>query len=243
MLENEIIQALKNIWDYMKIDMKIEKSDIIIGCGCLNLDIPVKCSELLKENYADKIIFTGGLGKLTDKVFKETEAEIFKKIAMENGIEENKIYLENKSTNTGDNFRFSLKLIKKNNIKAEKIIIVHNNLSQRRTLNTAKAILKNKKIFITSPYKTFEQFINSLYNKTDENVHDIISVIVGDIQRIIIFPQLGWQVEDIVPENIINSYYLLKNKGYNKFIFKKEQIQELIYTYGIQEGMKPNYFN
>ena len=243
MINKEIVQALEEIWNYMKLDMKTEKADLIIGCGCLNLEIPVKCADLLKENYAQNILFSGGLGKLTTDKFQKTEAEIFKDIAIEKGIEPRKIYLEKESTNTGDNFSFSLKIIEKYKIKSDKIIIVHNNLSQRRTLSAAKARIKNKEISVTSPNKTFSQFIERLNSITEEEQYNIISVIVGDIQRLIIFPQLGWQTENEVPETIIADYYKLKNLGYNKYIYDKERIQNLIDKNGIVEGYEPNYFN
>ena len=35
----------------------------------------------------------------------------------------------------------------------------------------------------------------------------------------------------------------LKNMGYTKYIFTKEQIQKLIDENGIIDGYKPNYFN
>ena len=243
MVNKEIIKPLEEIWNYMKLNMKIEKSDLIIGCGCMNLEIPVKCAELLKGNYAQNILFSGGLGKLTTSNFDRTEAEIYKDIAIKEGIKPNKIFIENKSTNTGDNFRFSLKIIEKYKIKSDKIIIVHNNLSQRRTLSVARAIIKDKKLIITSPDKTFSQFIEKLSNVTEERKQNIISVIVGDIQRLIIYPQLGWQTENNVPETIIEDYYKLKNMGYDKYIYDKEKIQNLIDKHGIVKGYEANYFN
>ena len=243
MLEENIKQSLKIIWNYMVLDMPIQKSDLIIGCGCTNLKIPEKCAELLKQDYAQQVLFTGGLGKLSSSSFKNTEAEIYKDIAIKNGINIDKIYVENKSTNTGDNFRFSLEMINKNNIKANKILIVHNKLSQRRTLSTAKAIMKNKELYITSPDVTYNKFIINLEKRTYEDINSIISVVVGDIQRMIIFPQLGWQIEEDVPKEVIDAYYVLKNKGYNKFIFSKNEIQKLIDKNGLAEGKQANYFN
>ncbi len=243
MVNKEIIKPLEEIWNYMKLNMKTEKSDLIIGCGCMNLEIPVKCAELLKENYAQNILFSGGLGKLTTSNFDRTEAEIYKDIAIKEGIKPNKIFIENKSTNTGDNFRFSLKIIEKYKIKSDRIIIVHNNLSQRRTLSVARAIIKDKKLIITSPDKTFSQFIEKLSNVTEERKQNIIPVIVGDIQRLIIYPQLGWQTENNVPETIIEDYYKLKNMGYDKYIYDKEKIQNLIDKHGIVKGYEANYFN
>lgn len=243
MIDKEIICSLKTIWNYMVLNMPIKKADLIIGCGCSNLDVPKKCVELLKQGYADKILFTGGLGKLTNIKFVKAEAEIYTDIALENGVDVNDIFIENKSTNTGDNFRFSLKVIEENNIKAEKILIVHNKMSERRTLSSAKAILKGKDLSITSPNMNFDEFITKLENKTDEEVKNIISVIVGDIQRIIIFPQLGWQIENEVPPDVIDAYYFLKNKEFDKYIFDQNQIQDLINQYGLVEEREENYFN
>ena len=59
----------------------------------------------------------------------------------------------------------------------------------------------------------------------------------------IIFPQLGWQIRNEVPDKIIEDYYKIKNMGYTKYIFTKEQIQKLIDENGIIDGYKPNYFN
>ena len=43
----------------------------------------------------------------------KTEAEKFAEIAIKKGVPRENIYLEKESTNTGDNFRFSKKLIEK----------------------------------------------------------------------------------------------------------------------------------
>lgn len=45
MIDKETIEMLHIIWNYMILNMQIEKSDLIIGCGCVNLEIPVKCVE------------------------------------------------------------------------------------------------------------------------------------------------------------------------------------------------------
>ena len=54
---------------------------------------------------------------------------------------------------------------------------------------------------------------------------------------------MGWQTENNVPETIIEDYYKLKNMGYDKYIYDKEKIQNLIDKHGIVEGYEANYFN
>lgn len=237
-----IKKSLKEIWDYMKLNQPLEKCDLIIGCGCANLDIPVKCSNLLKAGYASKILFAGGLGKITKNKFSKSEAEIYKDIAIKNGIKENDILIETQSTNTSDNFRFALQVLKKNNFRFDKILIVHNPFSERRTFSAAKAVFPNKHLIITSSDITFEEYFNGLNNKSLEEIINEISVIVGDIQRIIIYPQFGWQIENEVPESVRKAYYHLKKLGFSKYILSKEQIKETIHKYGLAEGQSENYF-
>ena len=237
----ELINALKIMWDYLNLNMPLQKADLIIGCGCRNLKIPQRCAELYSKDYGKNILFCGGYGKLTGDFIKP-EAEIFKDIAIENGIPQNKIFVETKSTNTGDNFKFSLEIIEKNNLKFDKILIVHNTLAARRTLNCAKAVIPNKNIRITGINNTFDRFIEILKNMDTENATNNISVIVGDIQRIIIFPQFGWQIEDEVPEEVIENYNILKRRGFNKYIVSKNHIQKMIEENGLAYGKMPNYF-
>lgn len=243
MLNDKVIEFLKDIWDYMVLNMELKKCDIIIGNGCSSLDIPVRCSELLKKNYGKLILFTGGLGKITNEIFNKSEAEIYRDIAIAHGVDKDRILIENKSTNTGDNFRFSIKLLKTKNINVDKILIVHSKLSERRTLNCAKAIIKNKKLIITSPNITFDEYINKLNSKSEIEIYNILSVIAGDIQRLIIFPQFGWQIEQYVPQHIINIYFELKDMGYSKYILSRDDIQKLVDKYSILKEKEINFFN
>lgn len=243
MLSKIEIRALKEIWNYMCLDMKVSKSDVIIGHGCKDLDIPVRCAQLYQQGLASKIIFSGGLGKLTQDLFQKTEAETYQEIAIKNGVKEEDILLEKKSTNTGENIQFSLELIQKENLKADKIILVSKKMNERRNYNVAKKLISHKQLTITSPTRTIEDLIEKLNQEEEQERKNDIAVIVGDVQRVMIYPQFGWQIEDKITPEALEAYTILKNLGYNKFIYTKEQIQKLINQYGIIEGQHANYFN
>ncbi len=240
---NKIKKSLQEIWNYMNINNNIVHCDLIIGCGCANLDIPVRCAELLKMGYANKILFAGGKGKITQEKYLKSEAEIFADIAIKNGVSKDQIILETKSTNTGDNFKFAKEIIDKENIKCSKILIVHNCMNERRTLAAAKVVFKDKELFITSPKITFAEYFDKLFKKNDCEIRKEISVIVGDIQRLILYPYFGWQVKSDVPKNIIEDYYFLKNIGFDMYIITKSQIMELIKKYNLQNYDDGIYFN
>lgn len=225
--KNQILNCLEIIWNYMFLNQSIEKSDLIIGCGCANLEIPVKCAQLYMDGYAPKILFAGGYGKITKNSFNKSEAEKYRDIAIKYGVPESDIILETKSTNTGDNFRFAMKVLENENIKHDKIIIVHKRINERRTFSSAKKILNDKELFITSPDITYNQFIENLENNID-NIEKNISVIVGDIQRILIYPQLGWQTKNEIPDQVMKAYEYLRDIGFNKYVFSNEEINRLI---------------
>lgn len=242
MIEKDERQHLEQVWNYMVLNEPYPKCDLIMGCGCANLTIPITCSDLFKQGFGKNILFAGGLGKLTKELFLQPEAEVYKKIAIEQGISPEHIVLEKQSTNTGDNFRLSIPILEQNKIPYDSILIVHNRLSERRTLSAAKAIIPNKKIYITSGNITFDTFMKRLETRTDKEIHNIISVMIGDIQRMVVYPQFGWQVRQDVSDQVLESYFYLKQKGYNTYIIPKDQISHMIEQYGIVENETPNYF-
>lgn len=92
----------------------------------------LKVSEMyLKENPETKVIVSGGKGPGEDIA----EAEAMKKFLIENGIEEKRILVEDKSTSTVENIRFSRRLITKENAK---VAIVTNGFHVFRSVGIAK---------------------------------------------------------------------------------------------------------
>ena len=183
-------------------------------------------------------MFAGGPGKITSSKFKKSDAEVYRDIAVQCGVPDEAILLETKSTNTGDNFRFSKRLLYQNQVK--KILLVHYATSERRTLSVAKAILPEFDLIITSPELTFSSFLEQLRHSS-EYFYSEVSLLVGDIQRMIIYPQLGWQEEVEIPASIIHAYFFLNNKGFDKFIYSSSEILELVKKHkpNLQE---PNLF-
>ena len=57
--DKRFIDALRVLYDYMQLDQKLEPCDVIIGCGCKYLDIPIKCAELYKDGRSYDIAGKG----------------------------------------------------------------------------------------------------------------------------------------------------------------------------------------
>lgn len=235
-----ILEQVKVLYDYMKINDNIEKVDAIIGCGCGNLEIPVRCAQLMIQNFADYIVFTGGLGKYTKNTFKHSEARVFQQIAIEQGMDPSKIYLEEDSTNLPQNFINTKELVRRENLTLNTMLLVHSPITTRRTLATAKVYFPDKKILVTTPISEFEEYIQMLQQKNV--LEETIQILVGNIQRMIVTPPMGYQIKTKLPKEVEKAYYILKENGYTKHIYRKGQIDDLIKKHGLIEGEIPNYF-
>lgn len=87
----------------------------------------------LKENPEIKCIVSGGKGD--DEAM--SEAECMRDWLIENGIEKERIFTEDKSTSTRENLEFSKQIIRRENL-CEKITIVTNEFHQYRAGRIAK---------------------------------------------------------------------------------------------------------
>jgi uncharacterized SAM-binding protein YcdF (DUF218 family) len=107
----DFLEPLQVIWDYLGLHQEPKKADVIIGFGNFNTDIARRAAQLYQQGYAPKILFTGGLGRNTEGMLPEPEAVRFARVAMECGVPEKDILLEDKSRNTKENIDFTRALL------------------------------------------------------------------------------------------------------------------------------------
>lgn len=110
--------AGKIIWNYMRMNHELQKSDLIMVLGNSDLRTAHHASSLFLQGLAPFLLCSGS-GTIHNhlsrrkKFIGTTEAELFAKIAMENGVPRDRIIIENSSQNTGQNYEFSLERIRK----------------------------------------------------------------------------------------------------------------------------------
>lgn len=129
-----------SIWNYGKLDEK-QPSDVAIVLGAAVWDgevSPVYRERInhgiyLYENgYVDYIILTGGFGEGSYK----SDSQIAKEYALSQGVPEDKILIEEKSTITEENLEFSKEIMDERGL--ETAIIVSDPLHMKRSMLMAK---------------------------------------------------------------------------------------------------------
>jgi uncharacterized SAM-binding protein YcdF (DUF218 family) len=211
----EIRALAKLLWNYHHTNDTLEKSDCILALGSHDLRVAERVAELYLQGWAPLVIMSGGLGNFTQGIWKEKEADKFAAIAIQKGVPEKNILIENKSTNTGENILFTQKLLAEKGLDPQSFIVVQKPYMERRSYATFKKHWPDKKLVVTSPQISFEEY------PTDEiPMERVISIMVGDLQRIKRYPEMGFQIYQDIPANVWDAYTSLIALGFDKHLMK-----------------------
>ena len=212
-MTEEVKYLAKILWDYHHVNHPMEKSDCILVLGSHDTRVGERGADLYLEGWAPYIIFSGGLGNLTSGIWTEPEADKFATIAKKMGVPEKNILVENKSTNTGENITFTMNLLSQHGLDPQSFILVQKPYMERRSYATFKKHLPGKKLIVTSPQISFDN-----YPTEDISMEKVINIMVGDLQRIKIYPEKGFQIPQEIPATVWNAYKRLIGLGYNRHL-------------------------
>lgn len=129
-----------NIWNYGKVDEKAP-SDVAIVLGASVWEDGVSpvyrerinhAITLYKDGFVDYIILTGGFGEGSYK----SDSQVAKEYALSQGVPEERILIEEKSTITEENLEFSKEVMEENDL--ETAIIVSDPLHMKRSMLIAE---------------------------------------------------------------------------------------------------------
>ncbi len=216
MLSPEIISWATLLWDYHHMNHTLKKCDCILALGSHDLRVAECAVQLYLEGWAPFIVMSGGLGNLTKETWTEPEANQFAAIAIKNGVPEKNIFIENKSTNTGENILFTQKLLKEKRLDPKSFIVVQKPYMERRAYATFKKHWPEKFLLLTSPQLSFKDYITK-----DITIEMVINIMTGDLQRIKYYPEKGFQVYQEIPGEVWNAYENLVKAGFNKHLIKQ----------------------
>lgn len=216
-MQEKILQNAKVLYDFHNQNRTTISTDFMLVMGSHDLRVANHAANLFLQGKVPFLVCSGGYGKITKSLWNNTEAETYAQICIENGVPKDKILIENKSTNSGENFIFTKKLLESHNIKVSTGIIVCKNYLSRRALATAKKQWPEIEWFIETPNLSFEEYI-----KNESNIDRMINLLVGDIQRLMIYPNFGFQIPVTITQEVLNSYDFLVKHGYTQFLIDEK---------------------
>jgi len=207
----------ETIWNYHLMKHQIAKADVILVLCSHDERVAERGAQLFLEGWAPLIVFSGGRGAITETLWNEPEAERFARIAIGLGVPRESVLLETDSTNTGENIKFTRKLFEERSLDPQKFILVQKPYMERRAFATFRKFWPEKDVLVTSPQVSFRSYLAEYSNRA-LSMADVISIMVGDLQRIKLYPARGFQIAQDIPEEVWAAFEALVRRGYDKYL-------------------------
>ena len=203
------------IWDYMLVGHHLRKADCILVLGSHDIRVADYAIELYRQLVmrltccfpAASCSSNAALNVFWDA----TEAEIFARRALEEGVPAERILIEKQSTNTGENFHYSRQLLKSKGLEFRSFVMVQKPYMERRVLATALKLWPEWDYVVTSPQIPCAEYLNGALPRDA-----VIQHIVGDFQRIKVYGENGFQAPQEIPAAAWDAFEQLVALGYDE---------------------------
>src|SRR5262245_6465555 len=207
----------QKIWDYHHLNHQLAHADAILVLCSHDTVVARRGAELFLQGWAPLLIFAGGRGAITRHLWHEPEADRFAALAIEMGVPEDRVLIENQSTNTGENVLFTRRLLADKGLDPQTFIVVQKPYMERRSYATFKKVWPEKELRVTSPQVSMLDYLGQ-YSHDALSAHDVIGIMVGDLQRIRLYPEKGFQISQEIPADVWTAYQELVEAGFDRFL-------------------------
>lgn len=200
---------VETLWDYHDMHHSIRPTDVAIGLGSHDLGVATFTAELYHEGRFPRIVFTGANAPTTIERFPRGEAVHYREHAIDLGVPDEAVLVEPKATNTGQNIEFTRKLLADHGIDVRSAILISRPYQQRRAYSTAKKLWPDLEIICASRPLPVDEYIVSI-----GDVNRVINMLVGDTQRIMVYPAKGFAIPQDMPPEVEAAYRRLVEAGF-----------------------------
>ena len=218
-MEPRIRALAERVWCYHQLNHELSKADAILVLCSHDIAVAERGAQLFLEGWAPLLIFSGGQGSITRRLWQEPEADLFAGIALEMGVPNDRILVENRSTNTGENVVFTKRLLSERGIDPRSFIVVQKPYMERRSYATFKKVWPEKELVVTSPRVSLDEYLTK-YSHDSLSADDVISIMVGDLQRIRDYPERGFQIHQEIPQDVLQAFDELVRAGYDRHLLR-----------------------
>ena len=218
-MDLQIYALAETLWNYHLMRHEIAAADAILVLCSHDERVAERAAQLFHEGRAPLVIFSGGQGSITRTLWNEPEAERFARIAVDLGVPRENILIEAQSTNTGENIEFTKRLLAERGLDLQQFILVQKPYMERRAFATFRKLWPEKDVVVTSPQVSFREYVDAYANRA-LSVADVVGIMVGDLQRISVYPARGYQIAQEIPDEVWSAFEDLVRAGYDKYLIQ-----------------------
>ncbi|MFF8096462.1 YdcF family protein [Streptomyces sp. NPDC016675] len=199
----------QRLWDFQKMGHEPRPCSVAVGLGSHDLGVADTTADLYHRGMAPLIVFTGATSRTTRERMPRGEAEHYRDRAIELGVPADVIIVEPEARNTGDNIRLSRALLEERHVAVSSILLVSKPYEERRAYATARHLWPEVDCVSASTPMSFAEYVDSIHD-----VRLVVDMLVGAQQRLTVYPQRGFMIEQKIPQAVTAAYDRLCSEGF-----------------------------
>lgn len=190
MISAQVWADAQRVWDFQQMGHEPRPCSVAIGL------VPL-------------IVFTGATSRTTRDRMPRGEAEHYRERAVELGVPAGAVLVEPRARNTGENIRFSRALLEERGVPVSSVLLVSKPYEERRAHATACKLWPEAQWVSASAPTTLAGYVDSI---GDAGL--VLDMLAGAQQRLMVYPQRGFMIEQHVPDDVAAAYERLRGAGF-----------------------------
>ena len=203
------------LWNYHQMGHVQRPCSAAIGLGSHDLGVATAAADLYHAGLFPVVVFSGGNSSTTRARFPRGEAVHYREHALSLDVPNEAILVEPKAANTGQNITFSRELLAAAGVEVEALLLISKPYMERRAYATCRKLWPEAEVICASKPLELDDYIKAI-----GDAKLVVDMLVGDLQRVIEYPKLGFAVEQDVPADVHDAYQRLLNGGFDNRLIR-----------------------
>lgn len=209
MISTQDWEDARRIWSYHQMGHTLQPCSVAIGLGSHDLGVADTSVDLYKRGMVPLLLFTGATSPTTRKRMPRGEAVHYRERALELGVPSAAVLVESRARNTGENIRFSREVLKEEGVEVTSVLLISKPYEERRAYATARKLWPEVEIVSASTPMTLDEYVDSI-----GDARLVIDMLMGALQRLMIYPDQGFMISQPVPTDVSEAYQRLRQAGF-----------------------------
>ncbi|MFG2618610.1 YdcF family protein [Streptomyces sp. NPDC048507] len=213
------------LWSYHQMGHTPAPCSVAIGLGSHDLGVAEAAVELYERGMAPLLVFTGATSPTTRERMPRGEAVHYRERALELGVPGRAVLVEPRARNTGENITFSRELLHEAGVEVTSVLLISKPYEERRAYATARKLWPGVEIVSASSPMALEEYVDSI-----GDARLVIDMLVGALQRLMVYPEQGFMISQAVPDDVAEAYERLCRQGFTSRLLRDDSGQARSHT-------------
>ncbi|MEW9508483.1 YdcF family protein [Streptomyces bacillaris] len=209
MISEQVWADTRVLWDYHQMGHVLRPCSVAIGLGSHDLGVADTAVALYRKGVVPLLLFTGASSPTTQERMPRGEAVHYRERALELGVPSSAVLVEPHARNTGENIRFSKAVLEEVQVEVSSVLLISKPYEERRAYATARKLWPEVEIVSASSPMSLSEYVDSI-----GDARLVIDMLVGALQRLLIYPDEGFMIKEQVPDGVLEAYDRLCGAGF-----------------------------